>query len=414
MDPTTLALPPLTGSHQVDFYDGKACVRRVPLFVGYIPKMDGDDERMKAYDDARMDRIMQMTGLRESGGQYPRIVLYHADPEKPEAVDPTILGRCLNLEKSVITFKHGATECHGTAIFGDMEYDQDYFNSEIRTNRKPRRSAEIWDDDLMSEVVLLDRETPARPVADTHFARRRGFAGRTVERFSRNLPVTEFKTLASASAGAYNSSIPTFPGNREDHDMADDNKDLNAKFDAFMERFDRFAKRFEKDDDDEKEKARKSTHARTDSAAPVDDAGMKLMQSQLDQARTESANTAREFRKLKFTRTVDGLKNDGYVFTEDDATTMSEDLANCADEAAVTKRVEFFKRTLKRIPVGQPLDAARHASNSNPNPAGGKQLTADQFRKVGEKAVARCANDKNLDYEKVFAEEQASALTAAA
>jgi hypothetical protein len=45
------------------------------------------------------------------------------------------------------------------------------FDSLLATNAFPRRSAEIWKDNHLSEVALLGRDTPRRPLPDTRFTK---------------------------------------------------------------------------------------------------------------------------------------------------------------------------------------------------------------------------------------------------
>ena len=53
-----------------------------------------------------------------------------------------------------------------------MEVSKPIFDRLIATNAFPRRSAEIWSEsNHLSEIALLGRETPRRPLPDTHFAR---------------------------------------------------------------------------------------------------------------------------------------------------------------------------------------------------------------------------------------------------
>ena len=166
-------------------------------------------------------------------GSYPRLVVMHErDGNEPKSS----VGRFTAVKYE---------ERGGVAyIVGDCEVERSVFEKLLATNAFPRRSAEIWQDhNHLSEVALLGRETPRRPLPDTHFVRK----GELVT-FSRPLRF---------DMGTVGGGLSTFvPSTKEKYNMNDDN-DLRGELDALKASMDeidaKFKKRFEADDSDEKD-----------------------------------------------------------------------------------------------------------------------------------------------------------------
>ena len=100
------------------------------------------------------------------------------------------------------------------------------FDRYLASNRYPRRSAEIWEDGHLSEVALLGRETPARPLRDTKFTR-------TGEKKVFNRPTT----FAMVSPGSANTYVPDGSDEQEEYNkmpdmtMPDHEEDASIKKD---------------------------------------------------------------------------------------------------------------------------------------------------------------------------------------
>lgn len=150
-------------SHEVTEAEDKATLHRVELFMAFDPAIDDgeNDPELKRFDNERLKNIVRTTRAHMARGSYPQVVILH---EKKGDEPKSAVGRipAINYE-----------ERNGVGyIVGDMEINKPIFDKLIATNAFPRRSAEIWSEsNHLSEVALLGRETPRRPLPDTHFAR---------------------------------------------------------------------------------------------------------------------------------------------------------------------------------------------------------------------------------------------------
>lgn len=150
-------------SHPVTDGDDKTTVHRVELFMAFDPSIDDgeNDPELKKFDNERLKNIVRVTRAHMQRGSFPQVVILH---EKKGDEPKSAVGRipAINYE-----------ERNGIGyIVGDMEVNTPIFRKLIATNAFPRRSAEIWSEsDHLSEVALLGRETPRRPLPDTHFSR---------------------------------------------------------------------------------------------------------------------------------------------------------------------------------------------------------------------------------------------------
>lgn len=223
-----------TPSHKITDDGDKVVIHNLEVFCAYDAQIDGDnDEELKKFDNARVREIVAATRQYMEKGSYPRLVVMHErDGNEPKSS----VGRFTAVKYE---------ERGGVAyIVGDCEVERSVFEKLLATNAFPRRSAEIWQDhNHLSEVALLGRETPRRPLPDTHFVRK----GELVT-FSRPLRF---------DMGTVGGGLSTFvPSTKEKYNMNDDN-DLRGELDALKASMDeidaKFKKRFEADDSDEKD-----------------------------------------------------------------------------------------------------------------------------------------------------------------
>ena len=163
----------MTPSHQVTENGKNVVIHGLEVFCAYDPAIDGDsDPELRKFDNERVREIVDSTRRYMAKGSMPRLVVMH---EKDGNEPKSSVGRFTSLryeERDGVGF-----------IVGDCEVERPVFDRLLATNAFPRRSAEIWaDQNHLSEVALLGRETPRRPLPDTHF-------GRTGEpvRFARSL-----------------------------------------------------------------------------------------------------------------------------------------------------------------------------------------------------------------------------------
>ncbi len=162
-----------TPSHQVTENGKTVVIHGLEVFCAYDPAIDGEsDPELQKFDNERVRDIVESTRRYMDKGSMPRLVVMH---EKDGNEPKSSVGRFTSLryeERDGVGF-----------IVGDCEVERPVFDRLLATNAFPRRSAEIWaDQNHLSEVALLGRETPRRPLPDTHF-------GRTGEpvRFARSL-----------------------------------------------------------------------------------------------------------------------------------------------------------------------------------------------------------------------------------
>lgn len=153
----------MPASHTVEkIGEGKVRICDLELFMGFDPSIDGDDDKhMRDYDNPRVREIVRRTSKFISRGSRPKLVVEHerdGRQSKPEAVGDVTEVRYE--ERNGVGY-----------VVGDIEMPQDAFDSLLATNAFPRRSAEIWKDGHLSEVALLGRDTPRRPLPDTRFIR---------------------------------------------------------------------------------------------------------------------------------------------------------------------------------------------------------------------------------------------------
>ncbi len=154
----------MPASHSVETTpEGKVRIRDLELFMGFDPAIDSDeDEAMQQYDNGRVKDIVQRTGKFIQRGSRPKLVIEHekdGKPTRPEAVGD-ITGVRYE-ERNGVGY-----------VVGDVEMPKEAFDSLLASNAYPRRSAEIWKDNHLSEVALLGRDTPRRPLPDTRFTKR--------------------------------------------------------------------------------------------------------------------------------------------------------------------------------------------------------------------------------------------------
>jgi hypothetical protein len=190
----------MTPSHQITDNGKTVTVHDLEVFCAYDPSIDGDnDSELEKFDNARVREIVACTQKYMAKGSNPRLVVMH---EKDGNEPKSSVGRFTALRYD---------ERDGVGyIVGDCEVERAVFDKLLATNAFPRRSAEIWaDQNHLSEVALLGRETPRRPLPDTHFTRK----GELV-RFSRSLRF---------DMGTVGGGLSTFvPNTKKETHMADD------------------------------------------------------------------------------------------------------------------------------------------------------------------------------------------------
>jgi len=219
-----------TPSHRVSDLGDKVVIHDLEVFCAYDREIDGDhDPELAKFDNERVADIVDSTQQYMHRGSFPRLVVMHErDGKEPKSS----VGRFTKIQYQ---------ERDGVGyIVGDCEVERSVFDKLLATNAFPRRSAEIWQEqNHLSEVALLGRETPRRPLPDTHFGRR----GQRVC-FSRPLRPVEF------DMGTVGGGMSTYVPGTKDINMNEDlREEINALKAAMEEMKNSYKKRFGDDAD---------------------------------------------------------------------------------------------------------------------------------------------------------------------
>jgi hypothetical protein len=355
-------------SHRVSDSGDKVVIHDLEVFCAYDPRIDGDhDPELKRFDNERVREIVESTNAYMGKGSNPRLVVMHErDGNEPKSS----VGRFTKIRYE---------ERNGVGyIVGDCEVERNVFDRLLATNAFPRRSAEIWQDqNHLSEVALLGRETPRRPLPDTNFARK----GAPVT-FSRNLRF---------DMGTVGGGLSTFVPDTKGNNMADDN-DLRkevASLRAALEEMKCSKGKYAADEDEkdqmaaddmltqqfaEEEGDGDGVHIDIDSHGDEDE----MKEEEEDKAlfpasrrgsadvfamRRENARMARELAAMraelaaeKFSRELDAMEQDGYRIPAERRPRLIADLAASRDPADL---IDTWRDLFARDPVGVRIDMSR-------------------------------------------------------
>ena len=388
----TVGNPGNSPSHHVSENGEKVTIHDLELFVGHIPGFDADDSGMDDLDDEAIEKIILRTKAHMSAGSNPKLVMLHQDENSD--VPPEALGDIVDIRSKDIHIRTDDGEDYrGPGIIGDVVMSKSDFQEYVSSNRFPRRSAEIWKDGHMSEVALLGRETPARPLRDTRFAK----AGQK-STFTR--PVT----FAEVSPGGSNTFVPTFGDeDKKEHDMPEqedrlviehdgDDKDLIAKLraenDTLRDDLEQLkmqmnggdeeeeeeahyqddeevtdeermmGKEYQEEEEEEEDKVMFSKIRRTKNGAQFIKKYKKLRNKKNAYQKLATA-LGLKLRKAKFSKLVDAMDREGYrVRRHRDH--MVEELLSCKD---VEGKMKFWRSTMTRDPIGRRMNLGESRVN---------------------------------------------------
>jgi hypothetical protein len=374
-----MQLPMNTPSHQISERNGKVVIHGLEVFCAYDPKIDGDhDAELKRFDNDRVREIVDSTNAYMSKGSMPRLVVMHErDGNEPKS--------------SVGRFTKIAYEERGGVgyIVGDCEVEREVFDRLLASNAFPRRSAEIWQDqNHLSEVALLGRETPRRPLPDTNFSRR----GELVT-FSRPL-----RFDMGTVGGGQSTYVPNEVSQMADDDLREEIGSLRA---ALEEMKNSYKKQFAEDEDDDDKMTMESDaddmlvqqfaeeegdgdgiHIDIDSHEDEDeDEGEDEIAMQMDEEdkmlfpasrrgradifamRRENARMARELREMraelaaeKFSRELDAMEQDGYRIPSEHRPRLISELAASREPDNL---IEAWRDLFARNATGVRVDMGR-------------------------------------------------------
>jgi len=373
-------------SHSISEQGDKVVIRRLELFAGFDPTIDdGKDEEIRKFDRRKVARIVDRTKQFISRKQHPRIVILHSqeDHSEPKEAVGAVLDIAME-ERNGVPF-----------IVGDVEMSKEDFAQYVASNRFPRRSAEIWSDDHMSEIALLGRDTPRRPLPDTRFTK-------TGEKFSFSC-----QTCFEAAPGAGNVFVPGVAlTKKKDKTMQDEaktgEKDEMAKIiaekDAEIARLkeenrkmynqthvDIGSHKDEDEDDDEGDEGDEDEKKKSESKKSKNARDGARLEFTREKAKFEKRIAALEAQlaKERFSREIDAMASEGFAVDccRDE---MIEELASCPDPE---RKVKFWRENFRRDPVGVRVGAGiAPRSGNKPEP---KAIDKETVAKL----VAEAAGD---------------------
>lgn len=355
-------------SHAVLEDGDKVVLKGVELFMAFDPAIDDGeaDPELKRFDNKRLQKIVASTAKHMNRGSFPRIVVMH---EKDGKEPKSAVGRIPQLRYE---------ERDGVGyIVGDMEVGRDIFDRLIATNAFPRRSAEIWSEsNHLSEVALLGRETPRRPLPDTHFAR----AGEKIT-FSKSN-----HDLAGVGGGL-NTFVPAL--NKEEAAMASDyREELEAMKCAIEELSSMMKKKFADEGEDKVEAAEEGEKDEMADEGMYFDAeeggeGVHIdigshdvengeeepemepvvaskasyaLRARMARIERENAQLKSEMQRERFSRELDVLEAEGYRIPSSQRDNLMAQLQAARDPVAL---LESWRDLFARDPIGTKIDMSR-------------------------------------------------------
>lgn len=420
-----------TPSHRISDNGDKVTIHDLELFVGHINGFDDDESDIKNLDTEAIDSIITKTKRHMSAGSNPKLVLMHQDDGNNAPTEA--VGDIVNIHSKPITINCETGESYqGAGIVGDVEMSKSDFQEFLASNKYPRRSAEIWEDGHLSEVALLGRETPARPLRDTKFTR-------TGAKKVYHRPAT-FDMVSPGSANTY---IPTGSEEKEEYEMTDismpdheedasikkdllakyrmENEELRKELDtlkASMEESDEEKiemnmgedemdeyncemqdeddKMEYEEDEDEDMKSEFSKLRKSKAGQKVVSTYAKVKQER-NLYKKKFKNALLATQKAKFNRALDKMAQEGFrVKAHRD--TMLQELMDAKDAVA---KIKFWRQTMKRVPLGKRLNSKNTRQRTKVS------FSQEQKQVASESAVKRIAQE-GLDansFQKIYQEE---------
>ena len=358
-------------SHTVQDDGEKIKIERVELFMAFDPAIDDGeaDPELKRFNNERLKSIVRATRAHMARGSFPQVVVMH---EKNGDEPKSAVGRIPTInyeERNGIGY-----------IVGDMEVNKPIFDSLIATNAFPRRSAEIWaESNHLSEVALLGRETPRRPLPDTHFARE----GKKITCSKSNFDL-------AGVGGGLNTFVPATT--KEEASMASEDyrEELEAMKNAIGELADMMKKKFGEDEseankdemsaktitdmDYKDENAEDGVHIDIGSHEGAPDsidldgeeeeeviASRKTAYSlRMENARLKSrmSRLESEIKREKFEREINIMEQEGYRIPESQRDNLVASLMTSNDAVGL---LESWRDLFARDPIGTKIDMSRAA-----------------------------------------------------
>ena len=353
-------------SHPITDQGDKVTIERVELFMAFDPAIDDAeaDPELKRFNNKRLKDIVASTRKHMARGSFPRLVIMH---EKDGKEPKSAVGRFPTIsyeERDGIGY-----------IVGDMEVNRDIFDRFIATNAFPRRSAEIWSgSNHLSEVALLGRETPRRPLPDTHFTRK-----------GEKITCSKSNHDLVGAGGGLNTFIPTTTKEEASMASSDDmREELEAMKCAISELSDMMKKKFaddstDKDEmaaDDEEEKDEMAEDEESEGQVHIDieaedeDGEMEdesviasrrstyALRSENARLKSRFARLEAELKREKFEREVEIMEQEGYRIPDSQREALVGQLQASRNPVAL---LESWRDLFARDPIGTKIDMSRAA-----------------------------------------------------
>lgn len=367
--PDTDTEPEIVGSHKVTrLENGRILIHNLELFVGFDPTVDSDNGRIKKFDAGKIERIVSHTTEIMRRGQNPKLILGHNVEDEMAPLKPSI-GDIVRIRMKSI---HGAP-----GIVGDVEMDIFDFDSLLRKNQYPRRSAEILGGILLSEVALLGSQTPGRPLPDTKFAAN---DYQEVERFCRDVSTDTFAepTATPHGPGPGNVMIPSSIKKTKGSAMPEDN-DLKTKLKAAMDEIDELKKKLkdknEADDEDKEKNAEEEDEKKEKEKSAASEEREKF--------KTRIDGLENQLTREKYARRLDTLVTQGSRLSKE---RYDEILDRVADAKDPEKEFAFFSKMIPRGHVGVDFDTENFAMQESAD----LEMTEEEEDQFGIVAQERC------------------------
>ena len=353
-------------SHPITDQGDKVTIERVELFMAFDPTIDDGvaDPELRRFNNKRLKDIVASTRKHMARGSFPRLVIMH---EKDGKEPKSAVGRFPTIsyeERDGIGY-----------IVGDMEVNRDIFDRFIATNAFPRRSAEIWSgSNHLSEVALLGRETPRRPLPDTHFTRK-----------GEKITCSKSNHDLVGAGGGLNTFVPTTTKEEASMASSDDmREELEAMKCAISELSDMMKKKFaddstDKDEmaaDDEEEKDEMAEDEESEGQVHIDieaedeDGEMEdesviasrrstyALRSENARLKSRFARLEAELKREKFEREVEIMEQEGYRIPDSQREALVGQLQASRNPVAL---LESWRDLFARDPIGTKIDMSRAA-----------------------------------------------------
>ena len=354
----------LFGSHHVTMGNGRAVIHGLEVFSGYDEDFDSrrpKDDEIRKWTPENVQELARVTqSMIEDRRLHPQIIIRHT-PDQADSLPTSEHNTVGRLSRVWFEDRGGVPY-----VVADADMPAAEFEQLILSNRFPRRSAQIYESDMqLSEVSLLGREAPNRPLPDTHFSKTRHSI-----RFDRTLP-----ELNVAHPGPSNT-----PRGIEMPEKTDDYKseleELQKKYAKLEEENEELRKaakssKNEKDEDnrEREDNSKEITRIRSDYTKQIEDLKKDL----------ECERHARLVQQAE--RSIDSLETEGYNFG-DARSDVVDDLVTSED---MGKRLDFYKRLVHQSPINRRVvDFSKHNIDIDAN--GGDAKVADLARKARQYA----------------------------